>query len=185
MKRDTNKMFNAELEEKLTVAIIGKVMDLEGLDSIKEVKDWIYKELAGYQDYEFNYGNHLFLKMDFWDELIRDVNNRYVKKHSKIINLTPHDVNIVTTDGENVTTFPSEGVVRVSTKSSQIKTIAGIPVYSTTYGAVEGLPEVQVGIYYIVSMLVKQAEPDRKDLLSPSQLQRDDKGRIIGCLGLE
>ena len=36
-------------------------------------------------------------------------------------------------------------------------------------------------IYYIVSQLVKTANSDRKDLLVPAEVVRDNNGSIIGC----
>lgn len=98
----------------------------------------------------------------------------------RIINLTPHDINIV--DGE---TFESQGSARVKVESKCIDSKCGVNIYNTQYGEVEGLPEQKKGTYYIVSMLVKQALPKRNDLFSPSGLVRDEQGRIIGCKGLE
>ncbi len=59
-----------------------------------------------------------------------------------------------------------------------------IPVFRTTFGEVEGLPEPQDDTLYIVSLLVRRARPYRGDLLSPGQLIRDAEGRPIGCKGL-
>lgn len=103
----------------------------------------------------------------------------------KIINLTPHDINIVDSNLNVINTFKSEGIARVSANSVLKGYIKDINIYSTQYGEVTGLPDQQEGTYYIVSMLVKQALPNRTDLFSPSQLQRDSKGQPIGCLGLE
>ncbi|NFO58505.1 hypothetical protein FDB39_16980 [Clostridium botulinum] len=105
----------------------------------------------------------------------------------KVINLTPHAVNIVQEDNmEELMVYESEGNARVETKSVYIGCLNGYtPIFKTEYGKVTGLPKEQEGTYYIVSMLVKQALPNRKDLLSPSQPCRDNEGRIIGCLGLE
>ncbi len=107
-------------------------------------------------------------------------------KEVEIINLTPHTVNIYTEDLQESAIYPSQGIVRVSTKSKFIGILNGYtPLYQTEYGKVEGLPEEKEGVCYIVSMLVKQAMPHRKDLLSPSQPVRDFQGKVIGCLGLE
>lgn len=103
----------------------------------------------------------------------------------KIINLTPHTINIVDLQGEKVIDFPSEGIVRVATKSIKIGTFEGVPVFKTEYGEVTGLPKQKPCVLLIVSMLVKNACPDREDLFSPSQLQRNNTGQPIGCLGLE
>lgn len=39
--------------------------------------------------------------------------------------------------------------------------------------------------YYIVSRMVANALPNRKDLLVPNELVRDDQGNIIGCRSFE
>ncbi|MBO0526673.1 hypothetical protein [Clostridium botulinum] len=125
--------------------------------------------------------------LDIWFEGI--VNKRILgitKNVGRIINYTPHDINIVSQDGELIKTYSSKGIARVSAKSLYKDTINEVDIFKTEYGKVEGLPsEEKEGTYYIVSMLVKQACPNRKDLLSPSQLVRDSEGKIIGCLGLE
>lgn len=103
----------------------------------------------------------------------------------KIINLTPHDINIITESYKPVATFKSEGIARVGTESVQTGEVNGIPVFSTEFGEVIGLPEPQERTVFIVSLITRQACPGRKDLLIPSHLIRDEDGKIIGCVGLE
>lgn len=66
--------------------------------------------------------------------------------------------------------------------------IQDIPVWSVGYGDVEGVPEKNNRDVYIVSLLVKQALPDRTDLYgvdsSPEGAVRDANGGIIGVKGL-
>lgn len=102
----------------------------------------------------------------------------------RIINATPHAVNIISDNGESLRTFEPEISVRVSSHCEVVGTLAGIPIDSATFGEVEGLPEYREGVYYIVSRLVKQALPDREDLLCPGQQVRDSEGRVIGCKSL-
>ena len=109
--------------------------------------------------------------------------NKQFGKNVEIINLTPHDVNVVLPN-EDVWTFPSEGEARCSQKTTEAGFIGIIPITQTSFGAVEGLPEEKEGTYYIVSRLVMQACPSRKDLLVPNEIIRDDTGRIIGCRSL-
>lgn len=98
-----------------------------------------------------------------------------------IKNLTPHDINLVLSDGQ-VVTFPSEQPVpRVSSKTVSDGNIDGYPLTRTEYGEVENLPEPEDGVYYIVSALVAGRCPNRTDLVIPNEQVRDDKGRIIGC----
>lgn len=104
--------------------------------------------------------------------------------HEHIINATPHAVNLVNDEGDILRTFKPEISVRVASTCKVVDEIAGIPIDYTTFGEVEGLPEYQNGVYYIVSRLVKQALPDREDLLCPGQQVRDSAGRVIGCKSL-
>ena len=59
----------------------------------------------------------------------------------KIVNLTPHPVNIYTNDG--VLTIASSGIARAEAHTEQIGMVANIPVYRTVYGTTVGLPEQQ------------------------------------------
>lgn len=104
--------------------------------------------------------------------------------YEHIVNATPHAVNLVDDDGNVLRTFLPKISVRVASRCEVVGTIDGIPIDSTTFGEVEGLPEYQDDVYYIVSRLVKQALPDRVDLLCPGQQQRDSAGRVIGCKSL-
>ena len=98
----------------------------------------------------------------------------------KIINLTPHSVRILDSDNNVVREYKSEGVIRLSEKRSKITEIDGIALFQKTFGTTD-LPEPQPNTYYIVSSLVAQMFPNRKDLLIPDQIVRDKDGRIIGC----
>jgi hypothetical protein len=58
----------------------------------------------------------------------------------------------------------------------------GIQLVRKSYGSVDLPPET--GDIYIVSNIVRQAFPDRKDLASPGDLIRDENGIVIGCKNL-
>lgn len=127
---------------------------------------------------------------------------------TKLVNLTPHDVNIVAPDGSVILTIaPSGTVARCATSREVVGSIqvdgVDIPVTQTTFGAVEGLRGADdpnyacpwCGYYgcgstcdaapvYIVSSLVAQAARGRSDLLVPDDTVRDADGRIIGCRSL-
>ena len=99
----------------------------------------------------------------------------------QFMNLTSHDINEVTT---GLAIPPSGRVARV--KASTIKSAehAGVPIYSSTFGAVEGLPEPQTDVIYIVSALALNAVPtNRTDVVSPGSLQRNEHNQPIGCCG--
>ena len=101
----------------------------------------------------------------------------------KIKNLTPHSVTII--GGESPLALPSEGIARVSQTREQIGTIAGVPVYRSTFGSVTGLPDQATGVALLVSAMVRAAVPERRDVYSPGELVRDAAGQPVGCRGLE
>lgn len=96
-----------------------------------------------------------------------------------IVNLTPHDVDIV--DGP---TIPSSGVCRLSVTTERVGSVDGIPAVRTVYGDVKGLPDPVDGTVFIVSSLVASRVPDRHDVAVPADFVRDDSGRILGCRSL-
>ena len=109
---------------------------------------------------------------------MNDINE--IDTEQRLVNLTPHEVNIGDLD------FPASGTVaRVVVEHLEIGDHAGIPLLVGSYGEVSNLPEPKEGVLYIVSAAVRTALPQRKDLGSPAHLVRDDEGRIIGCLALE
>lgn len=69
-------------------------------------------------------------------------------------------------------------------ESRKVDTVEGIDIYEVVYGEITGLPEYVEGVFYVVSAMVRQALPERKDLLSPGQLIRNEEGQPVGCLGL-
>jgi len=101
-----------------------------------------------------------------------------------IINATPHTINVVNEQMEIVATFEPSISVRVASTTQIVGEICGIPLDTTVFGEVEGLPKYREDVYYIVSRLVKSALPDRKDLLCPGQQVRNETGQVIGCKSL-
>lgn len=103
-----------------------------------------------------------------------------------IKNLTPHTLNIIA-DGSSVNIPPAtEGPARVSMVEYPSTPISGtdIPTVFKEAGEITGLPAPQPGTIYVVSGMVEAACPDRKDVYSPGELVRDEKGRPIGARGL-
>lgn len=100
-----------------------------------------------------------------------------------IVNLTPHSITFILEDGER-TILPSGVVSRVSEVSEFITYYDGIPVYSKRYAESENLPEPAEDTVFIVSTMVRLANPDRSDLVSPGDLIRNEDGVVIGCKGL-
>ena len=104
---------------------------------------------------------------------------------AKILNFTPHTINIMNEYGGKIQDFPSEGNARVSTSTQKIGTVGDIDLFSKEYGQVEGLPPQENDQFIIVSRLVAAAVPHREDLVFPSGFVRNESGQIIGCLGFE
>lgn len=102
----------------------------------------------------------------------------------KIINLTPHTVRIVAENGQVISEYPSEGVARVTSNFEKVGELAGVPVMKTTYGETEYLPAPTEGVVYIVSMVVANANLNRRDLImpntAPAMVVRDEAGQIWG-----
>lgn len=107
---------------------------------------------------------------------------------TRVVNLTPHAVNIID-NGVITHQFPPE---RESARCFEQRIIDGwvnkdppIKITSVRYGPVTGLPAPEHGTLYIVSMLVAQALPSRGDLLFPGEVVREvETGKIIGCTSL-
>lgn len=128
-----------------------------------------------------------------------------------VVNLTPHTINFIlpynyevgrdemgipeySTYDKTFSVSPSGMVARCKTERQIIDSIQTeeiddgweitIPITSTKFGEVEGLPQPQERTIYIVSSLVAQACKDREDIFIPDDVVRDDEGKIIGCRSL-
>lgn len=103
----------------------------------------------------------------------------------KFVNLTPHEITLVDNNDKVIAIFPPSGnIARVSARTIRVASINNIPISTTSYGEVEGLPEPNDNEVYIVSSLVAQRCQSRKDIFIPNESVRDEKGRIIGCRSL-
>lgn len=105
----------------------------------------------------------------------------------KIVNLTPHVLNLFTENGEQIVVPTSGTIARVSVKQFIADRINGLPVYEEKIGEVEGLPAPEEGVVYVVSRVVAAAlKGSRPDVLVPGALRRDpaNPGTIIGATGL-
>ena len=110
---------------------------------------------------------------------------------SRFINLTPHNISIITEEGEKLDVPASGRVARVSTSEAEENALpseAGlIRVFAVAYGEVEGLPGPQADAVYLVSRLVLDAVDDREDVFAPDTgptAVRDQDGRITGVTRL-
>lgn len=103
----------------------------------------------------------------------------------EFINLTPHDVRIMSEGKEEVFIPASGQCARCEVKEELCGYIDNIAIYHTSYGKVQDLPEPKEGVYYLVSTIVAKAcKGQRDDLLVPFDFIRDESGNIIGCKSL-
>lgn len=102
----------------------------------------------------------------------------------KILNYTPHEINIVDDEGKIIIAIPSSGVARVSSNETIVSEELGFPETATFFGDVEGLPPYDEDTIVIVSRLVMNLSPSRDDLRVPGLQVRNDQGQVIGCKSL-
>ena len=99
-------------------------------------------------------------------------------KTLSVVNLTPHEINLVV--GDEVLSFPPSGeVARVETEFIPMSDVFGY----NQHGDIEGLPAPQAGDMYLVSSFVFAAG-NRIDVIapdtSPQGAIRNDAGQIVG-----
>ena len=118
-----------------------------------------------------------------------------------IINCTPHDVNIYTPSGcymrdgflylrdyegefpQPFLTYPAaKEPARVTFIQKPAGMVDGIFIHRWVPREIAGLPEPKKDTYYIVSQMLAQACPERKDLIFPGTLVRDESGDVVGCI---
>lgn len=116
----------------------------------------------------------------------------------KIINLTPHDINLHM--GDEVVTFPkSRRILRVETLKSRVETDLPYPIIETSFlenciveiysdeGHFEGEytwnDDLLKGDYFLVSSIVKNHPSFKEDsrFLVPSSPVRNENGQTVGC----
>ena len=84
-------------------------------------------------------------------------------------NLTPHEVKIITEEG-TVVVKPSGVVARCNEHEELAGKLVGIPVTRLVLGDVVDLPSEEKDVVLIVSHIVLQACPKRKDLVKSRQI---------------
>lgn len=106
----------------------------------------------------------------------------------KIINLTPHTINIVDEAGNKIADLLSEGEARAVQKNVSLGNLGDIPLVKTEFGEPIGLPEPSENTFYIVSAITanasKAAGRITDDLLLTAETVRNEKNQIIGCKAL-
>lgn len=99
----------------------------------------------------------------------------------KVINLTPHDVDICDKYGSVIKTYKASGTIaRVAYGYNEVEYIDGTPLVVRVNERIVDLPEPKEGVYYIVSNIILTYCSDRLDLISPVKQVRYN-GRVVGC----
>lgn len=108
-------------------------------------------------------------------------------RQPKIVNLTGHDVTL--SDGVGrVRTFPSVGKARLRSNQDIEAYIdfgdgSLIPQIVMSKPIIEGLPDPQENVLYIVSGVVASVA-DRDDVVSPGRSQRESNGLVVAARAL-
>jgi hypothetical protein len=105
---------------------------------------------------------------------------------SEVVNLCPHEIELRV--GEAVVTIPSSGLARCAEEREELGLGAVgdtfVPLVRCRYGEVTGLPEPRPGTLFVVSHLVAQQLPQRRDLVVPDRLVRDERGVVVAAQAL-
>tara|TARA_Y100000593_G_C4295212_1_gene330330 strand:- start:18 stop:392 length:375 start_codon:yes stop_codon:yes gene_type:complete len=108
------------------------------------------------------------------------------KQETKVLNYTPHSIRMITSNG--VVEIPRHGTVRAGVMRKYLKEITfggvHIPVNSTTFGNVVGLPKEEKNTIIIVSSITAYSlRGKRDDIFIVDELIRD-KGVVVGAKSL-
>ena len=108
-------------------------------------------------------------------------------KKVKLINLTPHNINLKV-NGETIVIEPAVSKSELPRLKETIKKLEDIevngykvPITVKEFEEAYNIPEPKEGVYYIVSALIAKALK-REDFIVPNTV-RDESGNIVGCDG--
>lgn len=100
------------------------------------------------------------------------------------VNCTPHIVRVLAPGSDTVVVLevaPSGHSPQVIQRMGPVEMVSGVPVRTCVRGGVVDLPEAQEDTILIVASMVRDACPDRADLVSPDTSRegavRDEKGQ--------
>lgn len=106
----------------------------------------------------------------------------------RVRNLTPHDITLYDDYRNIINTFISEKNIpspRCINKTRTIKNLKlygkEIPVLKMTMYNTVNLPKEEKDVMLLVSTIIAQHNPKRKDLFTPIRVVRNERGMIIGC----
>ena len=109
-----------------------------------------------------------------------------------LVNVTPHDVDLLLPSGRKVTIPRSGMVARASVVYDECAWIQidgeEVPIRTALLGEIHGLPDPVPGVLYIGSSIVamRAAKDGRNDVVAPDTgdtAQRDESGRIVAVRG--
>lgn len=106
----------------------------------------------------------------------------------RIRNLTPHEVVVITELGDELRLDPEARSARIRTLADRsrlvsVATGAKIRVMREAPVRVVDLPEPSEDVLLVVSRLVAE-RARRADVVCPTDIVRDDSGRVVGCRAL-
>jgi hypothetical protein len=105
-------------------------------------------------------------------------------KVEKIVNLTPHPVNIQT-DSNTIEIPPSGKIARCVESITELEPIEyqehHIKAQVKSFGKIENLSGPEDGVIYVVSLPVAQATKNRRDVFTIGDAIRNEKGQVIGA----
>lgn len=146
----------------------------------EEAVDWIATNVVGAWMGAGTPGVLMRANREEIAEMLTDIQpDRPSFPSTMIRNLTPHPITLL-----HLELPPESPAARVEQREVTVGEHMGIPLVRATYGATVDLPEPVEGTLLVVSALVRAANPDRRDLASPTQLVRDAEGRIVGARAL-
>lgn len=98
-----------------------------------------------------------------------------------------HPVNVLLPSGE-VKVYAKQPddfkMPRAEMGSKVVEEIDGVPISEQDFGKVYDLPEEEEGIFWIVSRIVAENAPHRRDLLIPGPQKLGEDGKVRLCEGL-
>lgn len=120
-------------------------------------------------------------------ELINKKTTNVSSGEYKIVNLTPHNIDLYH-DGVVLHTWQGKGddAARVATTKQVVSNVkvngVEIPVQKTVFGEMVNMPPKKPNTLYVVSLIcaTKLKMVGRKDFLTVDDTVRDEKHRIIG-----
>jgi hypothetical protein len=112
-----------------------------------------------------------------------------MSKNVRLVNLTPHVIRLQVPNVDSLIEIPPCDKNKPA-RCEEVKkheftfylNDEPIDVYSKEFTNVVNVPKEQEGVLYIVSRIVKNAIPDRKDIICVGDTVRDENGFIAYCI---